>query len=70
MESRPTREQSVVQRHSPGWSDVQRVHFVPFLSTEIERREDDVSVRDVGESAGRRERKRVVVWMVFGNAHG
>lgn len=49
---------------------MQRVHYVPFLSTEIERREDDVSVRDVGESAGRRERKRVVVWMVFGNAHG
>ena len=48
---------------------MQRVHFVPFLSTEIERREDDVSVRDVGESAGRRERKRVVVWMVFGHAH-
>ena len=43
---------------------------MPFLSTEIVRREDDVSVRDVGESAGRRTRERVLVWMVFRNADG
>ena len=47
-----------------------RMHYLPFLPTEVVRRQDNVSVRDVGESSRRRERARLVVWMVLGDADG